>query len=144
MTRKIFMGFMISLMLVCSSFADVQKFSNFSVNIPAGWKARQQGEALIIESNNGTSSLEISSDKLGESPLSDIVEKMYTQREGVDLEQDDDGDYSFSFKNSSGSESITLITEGDGYYLAITMTGFEDESVQGDFETLLDSIDWDE
>ena len=134
----------ISLMMISQASAQLQKFNNISVNVPEGGSTEQQGANLILKSGNGASSIAILFNKLGKTQLSDIVEKLYIEREGVDLEEDDDGDYSFSFKNPSDSESIALITGTDDYYLVVSMTGFEDEAIQGDLQTILESIDWDE
>ena len=81
---------------------------------------------------------------MGDTPLSDIVERLYVQMDGRDLEQDEDGDYSFSFMNTAGAESVALVTGSEGYYLVISMSGFDDENLTGDFEKILDSIDWEE
>ncbi|MBQ7197005.1 MAG: hypothetical protein IJS40_06305, partial [Synergistaceae bacterium] len=64
--------------------------------------------------------------------------------DGRDLEQDEDGDYSFSFVNTAGAESVALVTGNEGYYLVISMSGFEDENLTSDFEKILDSIDWED
>ena len=147
MTRKIFVflfGVVISLMLISQAYAELKKFDRVSVNIPNGWSADQNEKTVILKSNKAEASIEISLAEIdNDSELSDIVEKLYIERDGVDLEQDDEGDYSFSFKNSSGSESIALITGTDDYYLLVSMTGFENESIQPDLETILESIDWD-
>ena len=144
MSSKIFMCLILSFVLCRSSYAELQKFDNVSVNVPNGWSAEQKEQTILLKSDSSKASMEIFFGKINEGVFSDIVEKLYIEREGVDLEQDDDGDYSFNFKNNLGSESIALITGTDDYYLLISMTGFEDETVQPDLESILESIDWDE
>ena len=141
--RKILVCLILSLMLIPQAYAELKKFDRVSVNVPNDWSAEQKDESVILKSSNAEAFVEIFIAKLNDELLSDVVEKLYIEREGVDLEQDDDGDYSFSFKNSSGSESIALITGTDDYYLLVSMAGFEDETVQKDLETILESIDWD-
>ncbi len=46
--------------------------------------------------------------------------------------------------NMAGVESIALVTGGDGYYLVISMSGFENDDLTSDFEKILDSIDWED
>ena len=142
MIRKFFACVMISLLLISQAYAELQKFDRVSVNVPNAWNAEQKENTIILKSNSSEASMEISFAKIGDEELSDVVEKLYIEREGVDLEQDDDGDYSFSFKDSSGAESIALITGTDNYYLLVSMTGFENESIQPDLESILESIDW--
>lgn len=144
MIRKIFACVIISLMMISQASAKLQKFNNISVNVPDGWNVKQQGASLVLKSKNAEASIEISYNRIAGEQLSDVVERIYIEREGVDLEQDDDGDYSFSFKNPSGSENIALITGTNDYYLLVSMTGFENEAIQGDLQTILESIDWDE
>ena len=142
MIRKIFVCLIMSLMLISQASAELQKFDRVSVNVPKGWHAEQQRNTVVLKSANSEASMEILLAEIGDSELSDVVEKLYIEREGVDLEEDDDGDYSFSFKDSSGAESIALITGTDNYYLLVSMTGFENESIQPDLESILESIDW--
>ena len=144
MARKIFVCVIISLMLISQAWGVVKKFELFSVDVPPSWLTEQQNKTLILKSGDGLASISVSLEKVDKQELSDVVEKLYLEREGVDLEQDDDGDYSFSFKDSSGNENIALITGGDDYYLLVTMAGFENEALQGDIETILGSIDWEE
>ncbi|MBQ9420054.1 MAG: hypothetical protein IJU31_06755 [Synergistaceae bacterium] len=143
MKKKIFLC-IVMLALASTALARPQKFGNFTAEIPIGWTGELQGSTLVIKNESANASLAVAFNEMGETPLTDIVERLYIQMDGRDLEQDDDGDYTFSFVNMSGVESMALITGSDGYYLVISMSGFDDDSLQRDFETILDSIDWNE
>lgn len=142
--KKFFCVFLFILFFSSVSYAKPETFGNFRAEIPYGWTGGLQGSTLVIKHENGIASLAVAFNKMGEASLTDIAERLYIQMDGRDLEQDEDGDYSFSFVNSAGAESIALLTGGDGYYLVISMSGFEDDALQKDFEKILDSIDWEE
>ncbi|MBQ7560147.1 MAG: hypothetical protein IJT20_07890 [Synergistaceae bacterium] len=136
--------FILAFIFVSTANAKPESFGNFRAEVPHGWSGGLQGSTLVIKHENGNASLAVAFNKMGEASLTDIAERLYIQMDGRDLEQDDDGDYSFSFVNSAGAESIALLTGGDGYYLVISMSGFEDDALQKDFEKILDSIDWED
>ena len=142
--KKFFCGLILILTLTGAAFASVEAFGNFRAEIPSGWSGELQNTTLVIKHRTKPASIAVAFNKLGAANLTDIVERLYVQMDGRDLEQDDDGDYNFSFINAAGSESIALITAGDGYYLVISMSGFDDESLTPDFETILDSIDYED
>lgn len=142
--KKFFCSLILILTLTGASFANIEAFGNFRADIPSGWSGELQNTTLVIKHDSKPASLAVAFNEMGEANLSDIVERLYIQMEGRDLEQDDDGDYNFFFTNAAGKESIALITAEDGYYLIISMSGFDDESLTSDFEKILDSIDWED
>ena len=144
MKKFFYLFLVIFFALYSTAFASVQSFGNFRADVPDGWKGELQGSTLVIKNNSVPASVAIAFNHMGGANLSDIVERLYIQMDGRDLEQDDDGDYSFNFENSAGKESVALVTGGDGYYLVISLSGFNDENLQDDFEKILDSIDWEE
>ena len=136
MTRKKFFSVIIFctvFFMAVSTSADVQKFRHFSVDVPSGWTAYEQGSTLIIKSQKTDASVAVAFNSMGEASLSDIVERLYLQMDGTDLEQDEDGDYMFNFTNTAGVDSV-----------ALAITGFDDEKVEGDLQKILDSIDWED
>ena len=142
--KKFLYSLFVILIFASAVFADPQTFGNFRAEIPSNWTGELQNSTLIIKNENKNASISIEFHKIGEASLSEIVENLCTKMDGRDLEQDDDGDYSFSFVNSDGIENIALVTCGDDYYLLIFMNGFEDNSLEKDFEKILHSIDWEE
>ena len=142
--KKIFCAIMFFFALCSMSQASVQKFGNFRVDVPNGWQGGLQGSTLVVKNNRTTASVTVSFNKTDGESLSDIVENIYVQMDGRDLEQDDDGDYSFNFMDSAGAESVALITGDNDIYLAISLSGFDDEKLQSDFNKILDSIEWED
>ena len=142
--KKIFCSLILILIFSSAAIASVKAFGNFRAEVPEGWEGELQGSTLVIKHKTKKASIAIAFNQMGGADLTDIVERLYIQMDGRDLEQDEDGDYNFVFVNASGVDSIALITGNEGYYLVISMSGFEDEDLTSDFEKVLDSIDWEE
>ena len=137
--RKIFAAMVVVFVISSQAFAGVR------VNVPSGWTREDQGNTVIIRSKSSNASVVIAFNSMGGADLTDIVERLYIQMEGRDLAQDSDGDYSFSFTNNSGASSLAMVTSSDGYYLVISMSGFEgDEEIQADMEKIFDSLDYED
>ena len=144
MLRKMFMAMIAVLVLACGAGAEVQRFGHFTVNVPAGWKGELQGSTMVVKSERKNASLAVAFNETGGASLSDIVERLYVQMEGENLEQDEDGDYTFTFKNLAGADSVAIVTEDEGYYLVLSLSGFEDEEVMAELEAIMDSVDFEE
>ena len=144
MMRKVCLCAVLVLVLAFPVSAKSQKFGHFRVDVPSGWKAELQGQTLLVKSQSVNASLAVAFAEMGEASFTDIVERLYIQMKGENLQQDEDGDYSFTFTNLAGGESIALITGADGYYLVLSITGYDNEEVQEDLETIMDSIDWED
>lgn len=144
MKRKIFLCAVMILVLAFPASAKIQKFGHFRVDVPSGWKGELQGQTLLVKSQSVNASVAVAFAEMGEASFTDIVERLYIQMKGDNLEQDEDGDYTFTFKNLAGGESIALVTGEDGYYLVLSLTGYDNEEIQEDLETIMDSIDWED
>ena len=144
MKRKIILSFLTLFLFFGNAFAEIQKFDHFSVDVPEGWDANLQDSTLVVKSRNVDASITVAFNQMGDAELSDIAERLYIQMDGTDLEEDEDGDYIFNFRNPAGSDSVALITGEENYYLVLSITGFNEESVQKDIEKILDTIDWEE
>ena len=144
MRRRIFLCALIVIVLASQVSAKTQRFGHFRVDVPSGWTGELQGQTLLVKSDSVNASLAVAFAEMGGASLTDIVERLYIQMKGDNLQQDEDGDYSFTFKNLAGGESIALIMGDDGYYLVLSLTGYEDESVQEELEAIMDSVDFEE
>ena len=132
------------LVLASPACATVQRFGHFKVDVPAGWTGELQGSTLVVKSDSVNASLAVAFNETGGASLSDIVERLYIQMEGEDLQQDEDGDYMFTFKNLAGADSVAIVTEEDGYYLVLSLTGYDNEEVQDKLEEIMDSVDFED
>lgn len=144
MLRKMFVAMMLLLVLAVGAGAEVQRFGHFTVNVPDGWTGELQGNTLVVKSERTNSSLAVAFNETGGASLSEIVERLYVQMEGENLEQDEDGDYMFTFRNLAGAESVAIVTEDDGYYLVLSLSGFDDEKVMSELEAIMDSVDFED
>ena len=146
MRRKNFLSMLVILVMVMVSQASakIQRFGHFRVNVPSGWSAALQGQTLLVKSESVNASVAVAFAEMGEASFTDIVERLYTQMNGEDLEEDSDGDYIFMFTNLAGGRSFAIITGGEGYYLVLSVTGFEFDEVHDDIEAILDSVDWED
>lgn len=144
MRRKIFLCTLIILVLASQASAKIQRFGHFKVDVPSGWTGELQGQTLLVKSNSVNASLAVAFAETGEASFTDIVERLYIQMKGENLQQDEDGDYSFTFKNLAGGESIALVMGDDGYYLVLSLTGYDNEEVQEELDAIMDSVDFED
>lgn len=144
MKRRIFLCAVMVLALAFQASAKTQKFGHFRVDVPSGWKGELQGQTLLVKSESVNASVAVAFAEMGEASFTDIVERLYIQMKGDNLQQDEDGDYSFTFKNLAGGESFAIVTGEDGYYLVLSLTGYDNEEIQEDLETIMDSIDFED
>ncbi|MBQ7221687.1 MAG: hypothetical protein IJS28_11995 [Synergistaceae bacterium] len=108
-----------------SAFGFVQKFARFSVDVPEGWTANQDGDTVILIKTDNTASMSITvGDPQGMNKKA-LAEAFVKELNGKNLERDDDGDYTFTMTNANGVESLALLTGDDDDYALFVMTGLE-------------------
>lgn len=144
MKRKIFLCAVLVLVMCSCACARVQKFGHFTVDVPSGWTGELQGSTLVVKSNTVNASMAVAFNETGGASLADIAERLYIQMEGSDLQQDEDGDYVFTFTNLAGGESYAMITGDEDYYLVLSLTGYDNEDVQEELEAIMDSVDFED
>ena len=143
--RKVFVCALLIFVMISQAHARVQRFGHFRVNVPSGWSGELQGQTLIVKSKSANASIAVAFAETGEASFSDIVERLYVQMGGENLEEDSDGDYTFTFKNLAGGESFAIITGSDeGYYLVLSVTGYDNDDLKEDLEAIMDSVDWED
>ncbi len=118
-----------------ASFSAVKDFGAFTVDVPDGWTASQEGPTAIIVKNDNTASLTITVDSTQGNSLGDLAAAFVeTFKNGGQFksvsspEKDSDGDYSFTMVNNQDVESKALLSEDSGKYILLVMTG-EDEGI---------------
>ena len=145
MRRNIFICTIILIALVSQACAGVQSFGNFRVNVPRGWTGELQSSTLVVKSSKYNASVAAAVAAMGDADFSEIAERLYTQMNGDNLEKDSDGDYTFMFTNLAGGESFAIVSDtGEGYYLVLSVTGYDIAEVQDDLEKIIDSLDWED
>ena len=137
--RKVFISLIIFLVMASESVAG------FKVRVHSGWIREDSGSTMVIKSLNTNASVAVAFNSMGGAALTDIAERLYIQMKGTDLAQDSDGDYNFNFVNNSGAQGFVMVTGEENYYLVISASGFQDdEKIQDDISSILDSLDYED
>ena len=120
--------------------AEMREFEILSLDVPAGWTAEQQGATIILKAVSSDASLSLASGRMGEATLEEIAKKLYEQLGGVDLEEDEEGDVYFAYKDTAGVQCGVWVYAGaEGEYLVMASSG--DDQPGGEMiDRILDSI----
>ena len=142
--KKFLLSVILVSVLICPAFAKIQRFKFCSVNVPKNWTAEQQGATLVIKSNKSNASLSLAVSSMGEASLGDIAKRLSRQLNGENFEKDNDGDYSFTYKDMAGVENYVLITDfNDGRYGLLAFC-FENDKDYETISKIMDSIEYHE
>lgn len=106
-----------------ASFATIQTFTRFSVDVPQGWEASEDGSVVALLAPGHVAALSIAVDSAENMSPEVLASAMASQLKGSSPTPTDDGGYEFSFQNPSGVESHSLLYVEDNEYILITMTG---------------------
>ena len=107
-----------------AAFAGVQDFGAYTVNVPAGWTAEQDGETVGIVKNDNSAAISISYDSLDGSSLKEAADAFVEALNGKGLKSENGG-YTFTMTNANGVESKCYLTGDDKNYALIVVTGGE-------------------
>lgn len=124
--KKIIILLMMACMLAlapASSFATVQSFTNFTLDVPDGWTATENGSVLALIAPGNVASMSIVLDDSQGMDIASLANVFVSQMHGENLQATDDGGYEFSFKNPAGIDSHSILYLEDGKYLLMTVTG---------------------
>jgi len=127
------------------SFAAVQDFGVFTMDVPEGWTASQQGPTAIVTKNDNTASLTITVAETQGYSAADLsaafVENFKNSGNFASVgtpEADSDGDYSWVMTNNQGVESKAVLSVADKNYILFVATGMA--NAPEDFGTMLGSV----
>lgn len=141
--RRIFLAVVAIIVSVVPAMGEIQRYGSLTADVPSGWTVEQQGTVFLIKSLTKNASVAVAVNSLGEASLTDIAERLYIQMGGENLEQDSDGDYTFTYTNTSGAGGMAILTDsGEGRYILMSVTGYENEELQGEIDAIIDSLDW--
>ena len=124
MKRFALAALVVALTAVCA-FGAVQDFGKFTLDIPTGWTATQDGSTVGIVKDDNTASMSITIDSTEGAALKDIAEELSKELSGTKPEADSDGNYSFDFMNQNDVNSHCIITAEEGEYALLVLTGSE-------------------
>lgn len=129
MTKRFLFAAVLALALPFAALAAVQEFEHFTIDVPAGWTATQDGPTVGIVADDKSASMSVTVSEIeGEMPLRDVAAQMSQALGGTTPEVDSDGDHSFTFNDGA---SNALITGEDGkWYMMLVFTG-QNEALSG-------------
>ena len=126
-----------SFALVGPAWAEVQEFDWFSVDVPRGWTAEQQGATVVVAAGDEAVSVSIAVAPMGAASLEELAWALSAQMDGTEPELDDDV-WAFTFTDLAGVESAAFLIEGDGeHYIVASVSGWDDA-----IEGILDSLEF--
>ncbi len=119
-----------------ASYATVKSFTRFSVDVPQGWEASEDGNVVALLAPGHAAAVSIAVDSAQDMSAADLAKAMSTQLKGSAPVQGDDGGYGFTFKNPAGVESQSMLYVEKNEYILVTITGDHP-----DIANILDSIE---
>ena len=120
------------------SFAAVQDFGKFRVDVPAGWTATQDGETVGIVKDDNAAAVSITYGDADGASIEEIATEFVKALKGRNL-QNNDGIYTFEMTNANGIDSTCTLTGDDKEYGLIVVTG--GENAQEDVDAIMASLD---
>lgn len=114
---------LVTLIFSASAFATVQDFKDFTLDVPDGWTATQDGATVIVIANDKSASVSLTVDKKNGVEAKDLAAAFAKQLNGSEPVLEDEV-YHFTFKNNdSGVESRAILETDDEKYLLTVITG---------------------
>ena len=116
-------------LVATTAFAAVQEFTNFTLDIPDGWTAKEDSPSVIVTKNDDPSvALNVTLDALkpGDTYV-DFANAMAEYMKGTKPEVDADGDCIFTAPDGNGGQAIVLVRGTDSVYLYFVAAGMDKE-----------------
>ena len=135
--KRLLIALTLVAVFAAASFADVQDFGKFTVDVPEGWTATQNGETVAIVKKDNTASMSITVDSTDGSSLKELADAFVEALGGRNL-QVSDGTYQFEMTNANGVDSKAVLSGDDKNYALFVMTGIE--NAREDMSKILDSV----
>ena len=123
MKRLFVLSVLAVLFTAACAFGAVQDFGKFTLDIPEGWTANQDGSTVAVTKNDNTAAMSMTLDSAGGASLEELAAAFAKELNASDPKPTGDGDYTFMFKNQNGVDSNCLISGGEGMYILVVMTG---------------------
>ena len=127
--KRLAVALILIALFTATTFADVQDFGKFTLDVADGWTGVKNGPVAVITKDDNSIQLSIALDKTNGSSLEEIVASWIAEFEKQDYyesittpEIDSDGDYSFKAIAPNGANVQAMFTGDENEYLAILMT----------------------
>ena len=110
------------LLFAGAGWSDVEEFRYFSLDVPDGWTAIEDGASVTVMKDDKTGLLEITADSPEGRTIGELAKFFSGELNGSEPVMDEEGGYSFEFNNGVSQAAI----DGDEeLYLLIISTGIE-------------------
>lgn len=113
---------LIVVLTTSGAIADIREFRNFSLDVPEGWTAQEEGAVVRVVAEDGSASLTITADDPKGRAIGDLAAEFSLELGGTMPEKDEDGSYTFEL---NGGRSQAVITGDEEFYMLIVGTGIE-------------------
>lgn len=127
--KRFSLAVVLVLALSFSAFGAVQDFGSFTLNVPDGWTAQQQGSTAIVMKNDNSAQISVAildpqGLSRGDFANAFVEEFKKSFAEVGTPAADKDGDYSWDMKAANGVLSHAFLGKTDsGKYGLIVITG---------------------
>ncbi|MBQ9420055.1 MAG: hypothetical protein IJU31_06760 [Synergistaceae bacterium] len=135
--KRLFVAFALVALFAVAAFAGVQDFGKFTVDVPEGWTASQDGETVAFLKNDNTASASVTVAETEGASLKELADAFVEALGGKNL-QPVDGTFTFEFTNENGVVSKAVLSGDDKNYALFVMTGIE--NAPNDFDTIINSL----
>ena len=135
--KKLFLALTLVAVFAGASFAGVQDFGKFTIDVAEGWTAEQDGETVGIVKNDNSASMSISVDSTDGASLKEIADEFVKALNGRNLTFAD-GTYRFEMTNANGVDSKAVLSGDDKNYALFVITGAE--NAPDEISKMLDSV----
>ena len=119
------------------AFAAVQDFGAYTVDVPDGWTAEQDGETVGIVKNDNSAAVSITYDSTDGASTQEIAEAFVQALNGKNLQGEGDA-FTFEMTNANGVGSKCFVFAENGKYALVVATGIE--NAPDEISAIMDSL----
>ena len=124
--------------LFVALFAAVQDFGAYTVDVPDGWTAEQDGETVGIVKNDNSAAVSITYDSTDGASTQEIAEAFVQALNGKNLQGEGDA-FTFEMTNANGVDSKCFVFAENGKYALVVATGIE--NAPDEISAIMDSLE---
>lgn len=104
------------------AFAEMKSFSKFSIDVPSGWEASQDGPSVALVAKDKSASISITIAPTGGTSAKELAAAFAKELKGSEPKYNKDDDtYEFTF--NQGVQSNAMFTVEGEEYMLIVVTG---------------------
>lgn len=119
--KRFVIAAVMALALPFAALAAVQEFEEFTLDIPSGWTATQEGPTVIVVADDKSASGSITLAPTEGHSLEELAAAFSQQFGGTEPQEDEEGDIFFTFNEENSVAMLTMAD--DSRYLLYVRTG---------------------